>query len=47
MVLSARWSGARLFLQDGNIPAKGQALSKAINIIENGLKLGLDEEEWR
>ena len=35
---------ARLFLQDGNIPAKGQALSKAINIIENGLKLGLDEE---
>ncbi|MEB6378280.1 flagellar export chaperone FliS [Leclercia adecarboxylata] len=34
---------ARLFLQDGNIPAKGQALSKAINIIENGLKLGLDE----
>jgi len=35
---------ARLFLRDGNIPAKGQALSKAINIIENGLKLGLDEE---
>lgn len=35
---------ARLFLQDGNTPAKGQALSKAINIIENGLKLGLDEE---
>ncbi|WP_448675104.1 flagellar export chaperone FliS [Enterobacter hormaechei] len=35
---------ARLFLADGNIPAKGQALSKAINIIENGLKVGLDEE---
>ncbi|MEG1209826.1 MAG: flagellar export chaperone FliS [Leclercia sp.] len=35
---------ARLFLQDGNIPAKGNALSKAINIIENGLKVGLDEE---
>ncbi|MGY5368286.1 flagellar export chaperone FliS [Enterobacter oligotrophicus] len=35
---------ARLFLQDGNIPAKGQALSKAINIIENGLKIGLVEE---
>lgn len=31
----------RLFLQDGNIPAKGLALSKAINIIENGLKVGL------
>lgn len=35
---------ARLFLQDGNIPAKGLALSKAINIIENGLKIGLVEE---
>lgn len=35
---------ARLFLQDGNLPAKGEALSKAINIIENGLKIGLDEE---
>lgn len=34
---------ARLFLQDGNIPAKGLALSKAINIIENGLKIGLVE----
>lgn len=31
---------ARLFLQDGNIPAKGLAISKAINIIENGLKVG-------
>lgn len=35
---------ARLFLADGNIRAKGLALSKAINIIENGLKVGLDEE---
>ncbi|MCM8286994.1 flagellar export chaperone FliS [Enterobacter hormaechei] len=35
---------ARLFLADGKIPAKGLALSKAINIIENGLKVGLDEE---
>ncbi|MCS5449850.1 flagellar export chaperone FliS [Enterobacter huaxiensis] len=35
---------ARLFLQDGNLQAKGLALSKAINIIENGLKVGLDEE---
>ena len=34
---------ARLFLGDGNIPAKGLALSKAINIIENGLKVGLVE----
>ena len=35
---------ARLFLGDGNIPAKGLALSKAINIIENGLKVGLVED---
>lgn len=34
---------ARLFLQDGNIPAKGLAISKTINIIENGLKVGLVE----
>ncbi|AYL06897.1 TPA: flagellar export chaperone FliS [Enterobacter kobei] len=34
---------ARLFLQDGNIPAKGLSISKAINIIENGLKVGLVE----
>ena len=34
---------ARLFLQDGNIPAKGLAISKEINIIENGLKVGLVE----
>lgn len=34
---------ARLFMQDGNIPGKGNAISKAINIIEAGLKQGLDE----
>ncbi|KNC89441.1 flagellar export chaperone FliS [Trabulsiella odontotermitis] len=33
---------ARLFLEQGNITAKGEALSKAINIIENGLKAGLN-----
>lgn len=33
---------ARLFLEQGDIPAKGEALSKAINIIENGLKAGLN-----
>lgn len=43
MVPSARWY-ARVCSWDGNIPAKGLALSKAINIIENGLKVGLDEE---
>ncbi|MDU5780302.1 MAG: flagellar export chaperone FliS [Pantoea sp.] len=35
---------ARLFMQDGNIEGKGLSLSKAINIIENGLKQGLEEE---
>lgn len=35
---------ARLFLQDGNIVKKGESLSKAINIIDNGLKVGLEED---
>ncbi|HBV38692.1 MAG TPA: flagellar protein FliS [Erwinia sp.] len=35
---------ARLFMQDGQIEGKGNAISKAINIIENGLKVGLVEE---
>lgn len=34
---------ARLFMQDGNLAGKGNSLSKAINIIEAGLKKGLDE----
>lgn len=32
---------ARLFMQDGNIEGKGNSISKAINIIESGLKQGL------
>lgn len=35
---------ARLFMQDNNLEGKGLSLSKAINIIENGLKIGLDEK---
>ncbi|AXL03338.1 flagellar export chaperone FliS [Escherichia coli] len=35
---------ARLFMQDNNQPGKGVSLSKAINIIENGLRVSLDEE---
>lgn len=35
---------ARLFMQDGQIEGKGNAISKAINIIENGLKVGLINE---
>lgn len=34
---------ARLFMQDGNIEGKGNSISKAINIIEGGLKQGLSE----
>ena len=34
---------ARLFMQDGNIEGKGNSISKAINIIEAGLKEGLTE----
>ncbi|MER2043618.1 MAG: flagellar export chaperone FliS [Pantoea agglomerans] len=34
---------ARLFMQDGNIAGKGSSISKAINIIEAGLKESLAE----
>lgn len=33
---------ARLFLEQGDLVSKGQALSHAIIIIDNGLKAGLD-----
>lgn len=33
---------AELHMQKGNIPDKGKAISKAINIIDNGLKSSLD-----
>ncbi|MCL6328451.1 flagellar export chaperone FliS [Pectobacterium carotovorum subsp. carotovorum] len=36
---------ARILLEQGDIPGKGAALSKAINIITNGLKVGLDIEK--
>ncbi|ELF0825870.1 flagellar export chaperone FliS [Escherichia coli] len=35
---------ALLFMQDNNQQGKGVSLSKAINIIENGLRVSLDEE---
>jgi len=34
---------ARLFMQDNQLEGKGLSLSKAITIVENGLKVGLDE----
>ena len=36
---------ARLFMQQGELAAKGESFSKAINIIDNGLKAGLDNEQ--
>ncbi|MTD67497.1 flagellar export chaperone FliS, partial [Escherichia coli] len=42
-VLSALVS-ARLFMQDTNQQGTGVSLSKAINIIENGLRVILDEK---
>ena len=35
---------ARLHMTAGDIGAKGQAISKAINIVDNGLKASLDAE---
>lgn len=32
------------FMQQGNVAAKGESISKAIAIIEEGLKISLDEE---
>ncbi|CNH35375.1 flagellar export chaperone FliS [Yersinia pekkanenii] len=36
---------ASILMSQGDIPAKGAALSKAINIIDNGLSAGLDMEK--
>ncbi|QDY42272.1 flagellar export chaperone FliS [Candidatus Pantoea soli] len=35
---------ATILMEQGDIPGKGQALSKAINIITNGLRAGLNHE---
>lgn len=36
---------ARLHMQQGNMAEKGRALSKAIDIVNNGLAAGLDHEQ--
>lgn len=36
---------AKLYIEKGNIAGKGAAISKAINIIDNGLKSSLDMEK--
>lgn len=40
----ASMRAARLHMQQGNILEKGKALSKAIDIVNNGLAAGLDHE---
>lgn len=35
---------ARIHMQAGNIPEKGKAISKALDIVNNGLAAGLDAE---
>lgn len=39
---TAALNTARFAMEDGNIPAKGNAISKAIDIITNGLNASLD-----
>ncbi|AHG22069.1 flagellar protein FliS [Chania multitudinisentens RB-25] len=36
---------ARILMNQGNIAGKGEAISKAINIIDNGLKNGLNHAQ--
>lgn len=36
---------ARLHMQNGNIAGRGQALSKAIDIVDTGLKMAVDVEK--
>ena len=35
---------ARMFMEQGNIAEKGQAISKAMDIVESGLKLSVNKE---
>lgn len=42
---TAALNSAKFSMQDGNIPAKGTALSKAIDIITNGLQASLNAEQ--
>ena len=36
---------AEIYVQSGNIPRRGEMISRAINIIDNGLRAGLDHEK--
>ncbi len=36
---------ARILMEKGDVPARGAAITKAINIIDNGLRASLDHEK--
>ncbi|MEZ3500079.1 flagellar export chaperone FliS [Pantoea sp. KPR_PJ] len=36
---------AKIYLEDGNVPKRGEMISKAINIVDNGLRAALDHEK--
>lgn len=36
---------ARILMENGDVAARGQAITKAINIIDNGLRASLDHEK--
>ena len=36
---------AEIYFQSGNIARRGEMISRAINIIDNGLRMGLDHEK--
>lgn len=36
---------AEIYFQSGNIPRRGEMISRTINIIDNGLRAGLDHEK--
>lgn len=38
---------AKIYLEDGNVAKRGEMISKAINIIDNGLRAALDHEKGR
>lgn len=38
---------ARLYFENGNIAKRGEMISKAINIIDNGLRSALDHEKGK
>lgn len=42
---TAALNSAKFLMQDGNIPGKGAAISKAIDIITNGLQASLNAEQ--